>query len=75
MITIPLPEGLELPDSDTAELTAEFTVDLAAGTLTLIAIDGVSVAEDDAPEEEMTAAPAEESIEDFVAQQTAPMRG
>lgn len=80
MKTIPIPEGLEIPEeamqSGTFEALAEFTVDAEAGTLTLITVDGESVAEDDEEmeEEEPTEMP-DESIESFVSKQTAPMRG
>ena len=71
MTTIPIPEGLELPKDagDTVELTAEFTVDAEAGTLTLISVDGVALGED--VEEAPEAAPEDESIESFVANQRA----
>jgi len=78
MITIPIPEGLEIPasaqENGTMEAQVEFTVDVEGGTLTIISIDGVDMEMDEAPEEEAAAAPEDESIAAFVASQTGAQR-
>lgn len=56
MKTIPIPEGLEIPadaaKTGTMEVSAEFTIDQEAGTMTLISVGGVALGDDSESESE-----------------------
>ena len=80
MQTIPIPEGIEISESDiqagTIEITSEFTINAEAGTLTLVTVGGSSVMEEEeVPLEDPTEdIPTEESsIADFVSAQRSQM--